>query len=95
MEIVKIASEVTERVTQAQEHRSLLAALNRSMAMISFTPQGTIVSANDNMLALMGYRLEEVWAVACGAVPAGVRRFRRLSAALAAPGARRVHHRAF
>ncbi|HGE8461992.1 PAS domain-containing methyl-accepting chemotaxis protein [Serratia nevei] len=62
VEIVKIASEVTERVTQAQEHRSLLAALNRSMAMIAFTPQGTIVSANDNMLALMGYRLEE----ACG-----------------------------
>ena len=62
VEIVKIASEVTERVTQAQEHRSLLAALNRSMAMISFTPQGDIVSANDNMLALMGYRLEE----ACG-----------------------------
>ncbi|HCB3599955.1 methyl-accepting chemotaxis protein [Serratia marcescens] len=62
VEIVKIASEVTERVTQAQEHRSLLAALNRSMAMIAFTPQGTIVSANDNMLALMGYRLDE----ACG-----------------------------
>lgn len=62
VEIVKIASEVTERVTQAQEHRNLLAALNRSMAMIAFTPQGTIVSANDNMLALMGYRLEE----ACG-----------------------------
>ncbi|MFH2780121.1 PAS domain-containing methyl-accepting chemotaxis protein [Serratia marcescens] len=62
VEIVKIASEVTERVTQAQEHCSLLAALNRSMAMIAFTPQGTIVSANDNMLALMGYRLEE----ACG-----------------------------
>ncbi|MEL5297485.1 PAS domain-containing methyl-accepting chemotaxis protein [Serratia nevei] len=62
VEIVKIASEVTERVTQAQEHRSLLAALNRSMAMIAFTPQGTIVSANDNMLVLMGYRLEE----ACG-----------------------------
>ncbi|HCD2061966.1 TPA: PAS domain-containing methyl-accepting chemotaxis protein [Serratia marcescens] len=61
VEIVKIASEVTERVTQAQEHRSLLAALNRSMAMIAFTPQGTIVSANDNMLALMGYRLEEAY----------------------------------
>lgn len=60
VEIVKIASEVTERVTQAQEHRSLLAALNRSMAMIAFTPQGAIVSANDNMLALMGYRLDEV-----------------------------------
>ena len=95
VEIVKIASEVTERVTQAQEHRSLLAALNRSMAMIAFTPQGTIVSANDNMLALMGYRLEEACGQSHAAVPAGVRQFRRLSAALAAPGARRVHHRAF
>ncbi|MGQ8773395.1 methyl-accepting chemotaxis protein [Serratia sp. NA_112.1] len=62
MEIVKIASVVTERITQAQEHQSLLAALNRSMAMITFNAQGKILDANDNMLNLMGYRLEE----ACG-----------------------------
>lgn len=58
-EIVKIASEVTERVTQAQEHQSLLMALDRSMAMITFSPQGIILHANANMLNLMGYRLEE------------------------------------
>jgi methyl-accepting chemotaxis protein len=59
VEIVKIASVVTERITQAQEHQSLLAALNRSMAMITFNAQGKILDANDNMLNLMGYRLEE------------------------------------
>ncbi|SMB28516.1 hypothetical protein SPRA44_220002 [Serratia proteamaculans] len=59
VEIVKIASVVTERITQAQEHQSLLAALNRSMAIITFNAQGKILDANDNMLNLMGYRLEE------------------------------------
>lgn len=59
MEIVKIASVVTKRVTQAQEHQSLLAALNRSMAMITFDAQGNILDANSNMLNLMGYRPEE------------------------------------
>ena len=38
VEIVKIASVVTERITQAQEHQSLLSALNRSMAMITLPP---------------------------------------------------------
>ncbi|MFT2790737.1 methyl-accepting chemotaxis protein [Serratia sp. T13T92] len=59
VEIIKIASEVTSRITQAQEHQSLLTALNRSMAMITFSPTGIILDANDNMLDLMGYRLEE------------------------------------
>ncbi|NLU18331.1 MAG: PAS domain S-box protein [Serratia liquefaciens] len=59
VEIVKIASVVTERITQAQEHRSLLSALNRSMAMITFDAQGKILAANDNMLKLMGHRIEE------------------------------------
>lgn len=59
VEIVKIASVVTERIIQAQEHQSLLTALNRSMAMITFSPTGIILDANDNMLNLMGYRLEE------------------------------------
>ncbi len=50
VEIIKIASEVTSRIIQAQEHQSLLTALNRSMAMITFSPTGIILDANDNML---------------------------------------------
>ena len=37
-----------------------LAALDRSQAMIEFAPDGTILGANANFLAAMGYTLEEV-----------------------------------
>ncbi|MCR0999206.1 methyl-accepting chemotaxis protein [Serratia rubidaea] len=58
-EIIKIASDVSARIVRDQEHVSLLTALSRSMAMITFSPQGVILDANDNMLALMGYSLAE------------------------------------
>ena len=37
-----------------------IAALGRSQAMIEFTIDGKILSANENFLATMGYSLEEV-----------------------------------
>ncbi len=37
-----------------------LDAINRSQAIIEFSLDGTVVSANDNFLAAMGYSLEEV-----------------------------------
>ncbi|MBX9992423.1 methyl-accepting chemotaxis protein [Phreatobacter oligotrophus] len=37
-----------------------LAALDRSQAVIEFEPDGTIVTANDNFLATLGYRLEDI-----------------------------------
>jgi methyl-accepting chemotaxis protein len=40
--------------------RDLTAALDRSMARIEFTPEGTIVGANRNFLDLLGYSLAEV-----------------------------------
>jgi methyl-accepting chemotaxis protein len=43
---------------QAAEARKM--AVDRSTAMIEFKPDGTIVSANENLLATMGYRLEEI-----------------------------------
>lgn len=43
----------------ARDH-AMLAALNRSQAVIEFTPEGIIKSANENFLSVMGYRLEEV-----------------------------------
>lgn len=39
---------------------ALIAALNRSQAIIEFTPDGTILSANDNFLKLTGYSLAEI-----------------------------------
>lgn len=35
-------------------------ALNRSQAVIEFALDGTILTANDNFLALMGYRLDQI-----------------------------------
>lgn len=60
IEIIKIASDVTERILQSQEHQSLLNALNRSMGLITFTPQGIILDANDNLLNLIGYSLADI-----------------------------------
>ena len=43
---------------RAAEARKM--AVDRSTAMIEFKPDGTIVNANENLLATMGYRLEEI-----------------------------------
>ena len=38
----------------------VIAATQRSQAVIHFETDGTIITANDNFLALMGYTLDEV-----------------------------------
>lgn len=48
-----------EKYSQAQ---SVLDAINKHMAVIEFTPQGKILDANKNFLAVVGYSLEEVMA---------------------------------
>ncbi|MEU4158343.1 PAS domain-containing methyl-accepting chemotaxis protein [Actinoplanes sp. NPDC026670] len=45
---------------QAEDDRGKVAALNRSQAVIEFDLSGTILAANDNLLATMGYTREEV-----------------------------------
>jgi len=39
---------------------NVMAALDKSQALIEFTPDGTILTANDNLLATMGYELTEI-----------------------------------
>ena len=48
----------TQVKLQALEARRL--AVDRSTSMIEFKPDGTIISANENLLTTMGYRLEEI-----------------------------------
>lgn len=45
---------------QTFTERAELEALNRSQAVIHFTPDGTILDANANFLGAMGYRLDEI-----------------------------------
>ena len=39
---------------------AVIAALHKSQAIIEFNLDGTIITANENFLKAMGYRLEEV-----------------------------------
>lgn len=58
--VVKLASDVTERTLRALDLDGQIAALHRSQAVIAFTPDGTILEANANFLAAVGYALDEI-----------------------------------
>ena len=58
--VVKLALDITAEHEQAAENQNLISAINRSQALISFTPGGNILDANKNFLATVGYSLEEV-----------------------------------
>lgn len=58
--VIKIASDITERVEEAKRSRSLIEALDRSMAVVEFDLAGTIVEANTRFLSLMGYGQREI-----------------------------------
>src|SRR3989304_3905071 len=47
------SSRNANRLTQTE-------AINRSMAVVEFNLDGTIITANDNFLALFGYALHEI-----------------------------------
>ncbi|PKE31619.1 chemotaxis protein [Rahnella sp. AA] len=59
-EIIKIASDVSERINESHEHQGIFQALDRSMALITFTPEGHVISANNNFLKVMGYSLQQI-----------------------------------
>jgi methyl-accepting chemotaxis protein len=46
--------------TKMREMEAKMAAIGRSQAVIEFRTDGTILTANDNFLKAMGYRLEEI-----------------------------------
>ncbi|QMV16511.1 methyl-accepting chemotaxis protein [Vibrio spartinae] len=58
--IMKIANDVTDKYEQNQSRESILDALNRSLAIIEFEPDGQIISANKNFMQTMGYSQEQL-----------------------------------
>lgn len=60
IKIVKFANDITQYVEEKIEDKSKLDALNSSMAVIEFTPDGIILNANKNFLATTGYTLNEI-----------------------------------
>ncbi|MFY8299672.1 methyl-accepting chemotaxis protein [Pseudoalteromonas sp. SS15] len=58
--VVKYASDITESKQQAADYQGQLDAISKSQAVIEFNMDGTIITANENFLATMGYDLNEI-----------------------------------
>jgi methyl-accepting chemotaxis protein len=58
--VIKVASDVTEQKVKSADHEGQLQALGKALAVIEFTLDGTILTANDNFLHTLGYGLEEI-----------------------------------
>ncbi|WP_454687219.1 methyl-accepting chemotaxis protein [Agrobacterium leguminum] len=58
--VVKIATDITSIKRKSAEDDGKLAALSRAQAMIEFTPDGKILSANENFLSTLGYTAEDI-----------------------------------
>lgn len=57
---MKLKFESRAVTARQKQNFDIIEALNRSQAVIEFQPDGTILDANANFLAALGYRLEEV-----------------------------------
>ncbi|MDE1570447.1 methyl-accepting chemotaxis protein [Aquabacter sp. P-9] len=60
LKVVKFAADITARKLRSLEDECQLAAIGRSQAVIHFQLDGTILTANENFLKTLGYRLDEI-----------------------------------
>ena len=58
--VVKFASDVTQQKLTNADFSGQIEAISKAQAVIEFNMDGTIITANDNFLSTLGYRLEEV-----------------------------------
>jgi methyl-accepting chemotaxis protein len=58
--VIKFATDVTAQKLQFADYAGQIAAIGRSQAVIEFGMDGTILTANDNFLTVLGYRIEEI-----------------------------------
>jgi methyl-accepting chemotaxis protein len=58
--VVKFATDITDRKTKSMEDAGQIAAISRAQAVISFNLDGTVITANENFLKVMGYALGEI-----------------------------------
>lgn len=58
--VIKVASDITARHEELEHKEAVITALDRSMAVIEFTPDGHILTANANFLTHMGYELKTI-----------------------------------
>jgi len=58
--VVKFATDITAQKLRSAEDAGKLAALSRAQAVIEFTPNGDILTANENFLVTLGYSLGDI-----------------------------------
>ena len=57
--VVKFATEITEQKLRNADFQGKVDAIGKSQGMIEFNLDGTVITANDNFLNVMGYTLSE------------------------------------
>lgn len=58
--LVRNNQRLTREISESRNARSILDAIAREQAIIEFSLDGTILGANENFLAAMGYSLDEI-----------------------------------
>jgi methyl-accepting chemotaxis protein len=58
--VIKFATDITARKIRSMEDAGKMAAIGRSQAVIEFDLDGTIITANDIFLKVLGYSLAEI-----------------------------------
>ncbi|MCS3498091.1 methyl-accepting chemotaxis protein [Bradyrhizobium japonicum] len=60
VKVIKFATDITARKIRSLEDAGKISAIGRAQAVIEFNLDGTIITANENFLATVGYRLDEI-----------------------------------
>ena len=60
VKVIKFAYDITDAKNKAIDSQGKIDAINRSQAVIEFTPKGEVITANENFLKALGYNLGEI-----------------------------------
>ncbi len=60
VKVVKLAADITAAKLLSADYAGQIAAISKSQAVIEFSMDGTVKSANENFLRVMGYSFEEI-----------------------------------
>lgn len=58
--VIKLAVDITEQKRINNDNRSQIDAINKSSAVIEFSMDGKVLTANQNFLKLMGYKISDI-----------------------------------
>ena len=60
LKVIKFCTDITDQTLRVADHLGKIEAINRAQAVIEFSLDGTILTANANFLNAVGYTLDEI-----------------------------------